>query len=238
MSHELRTPLNAVIGFSQIIESGIFGKIDNPQYMEYIKHIQESGFDLLAKIEDLLEIANIDAGRVSLEKEEIYVSDILRHVIEAQMHHAHAAKVHLELAALPKDILLLVDRLKMQHILGHLVANAIKFSQPGTRVTLKAVSSSKGLELFVHDTGSGMSTAKLNAIVSALQEDNCWTTANDNRTIGLGLALTREFVALHGGQVEVTSKPTEGTTIAITLPQECVLPTVIQNTDYLRQAVN
>jgi signal transduction histidine kinase len=239
MSHELRTPLNAVIGFSQIIESGIFGKIDNPQYMEYIKHIQESGFDLLAKIEDLLEIANIDAGRVTLDKEEVYVSEILRLVLEAQTHHALAAKVILNFDASQKDVLLYVDRLKLQHILGHLVANAIKFSKAGSTITLRATPSQHGLEIGVHDTGAGIAEDKLDAIITALQEDNCWTTVNDNHSIGLGLALTREFVALHGGQVNVTSKPTEGTSITIALPMECVRTTPAKSApQYIRQAVS
>lgn len=238
MSHELRTPLNAVIGFSQIIESGIFGHVDNPQYMEYIRHIQESGFDLLAKIEDLLEIANIDAGRVTLTKEEVYAGDILRLVTEAQGHHANAAKVSLNVAPAQKDLLLYVDRLKLQHILGHLVANAIKFSQPGTIITLEAAPSPHGLEIRVRDTGAGIPEDKLGAIVVALQEDNCWTTVSDNRSIGLGLALTREFVALHGGQVSVTSKASEGTMITIELPRECIRSASTKQPYQLYQAVH
>jgi PAS domain S-box-containing protein len=238
MSHELRTPLNAVIGFSQIIESGIFGKIENQQYMEYIRHIQESGYDLLAKIEDLLEIANIDAGRVTLTKEEVFMGEIMQHVIDTQMHHANAARVFLEFKSAQKDPLLYVDRLKLQHILGHLVSNAIKFSPQGARITLKAALVAQGLEICVQDTGAGIPADKLDAIVTALQEDNCWTTANEQSTIGLGLALTREFVALHGGQVSVTSKTSEGTTIIISLPKECIREEVPAKTEFLRQAAN
>lgn len=236
MSHELRTPLNAVIGFSQIIESEMFGKIENPQYIEYVKHIQESGYDLLAKIEDLLEIADIDAGRVQLAREEVYAGDILRQVADAQKHHAHAAQVALETPPLDVDMLLYVDRLKLQHILGHLVANAIKFSREGGRVTLACEKTGGGRLLFtVHDAGSGMSDVKLDAIVTALKEDNCWTAGN-NRSIGLGLALTREFVALHGGNVNVESKPGDGTTVTINLPKHCVRAALVKTADYLQVA--
>jgi len=238
MSHDLRTPLNAVIGFSQIIESGIFGKVDNPQYIEYVHHIQESGFDLLAKIEDLLEIANIDAGTVTLNREEVYVSDILRLVMEAQSHHANSAKVRLEFDAGYNDVLLHVDRIKLQHILGHLVANAIRFSRPGSSISLKTSTTPYGLDIRVQDSGAGISADKLAALTAALQEDNCWTTAGGRDVIGLGLALTREFVALHGGEVAVASKPSEGTTITITLPRECIRTAAVRQTDYLRQAVN
>lgn len=241
MSHELRTPLNAVIGFSQIIESEIFGRIDHPQYMEYIRHIQQSGYDLLAKIEDLLEIANIDAGRVTLSKEEVYASDILQHVLESQSHHANAARVSLLCEATEEDSLLYVDRLKLQHILGHLVANALKFSPAGGSITLSAQAGPGGLDIRVRDRGAGIPADRLAAILCALQEDNCWSTANETSAIGLGLALTREFVALHGGQVHLESALGGGTTIVISLPRECVRATMRQkmqeSMDFLRQAV-
>ncbi len=241
MSHELRTPLNAVIGFSQIIESEIFGKIENVQYMDYIRHIQESGYDLLAKIEDLLEIANIDAGRVTLSKEEVYSSDILQHVLESQSHHANAARVTLLCENTEEDSLLYVDRLKLQHILGHLVSNAIKFSPQGGCITLNTHVDEAGFSVCVRDRGAGIPLDKLNAISTALLEDNCWSSANENSAIGLGLALTREFVALHGGQVSVESTMGEGTSIVIALPCECVRATMRHKTqesmDFLRQAV-
>ena len=221
MSHELRTPLNAVIGFSQIIDSEIFGKIENPQYKEYVRHIQDSGYDLLAKIEDLLEIANIDAGRVTLSKEEVTLSEILHFVAQAQGHHAQAAKVTLN-CQVQQDVTLHVDRLKLQHILGHLAANAIRHSKAGSEVTITATPVASGLDIVVRDRGAGIAQDKLGAILAALQEDNCWTSANEHGAVGLGLALTREFVALHGGQVDVSSVAGEGTTVSIALPKECV----------------
>ena len=232
MSHELRTPLNAIIGFSQIIENQIFGKIEHPQYNEYIRHIHESGYDLLAKIEDLLEIANIDAGRVTLSREEVHIKEIFRHVIETQAHHAMSARITLETASMPPDIRLFVDRLKLQHILGHLVANALKFSPHGTIISLNATLVEQGLRICVRDTGTGMTSGKLNAITMALQEDNCWSAAHDNQSIGLGLALTREFVVLHGGEVSVDSKPAEGTTITINLPKECLIVRELEEAGY------
>lgn len=222
MSHELRTPLNAVIGFSQIIESEIFGKINNPQYKDYVRHIQDSGYDLLAKIEDLLEIANIDAGRVSLSKEDVPVSDIFRYVTQAQKHHADSAVVNLACEVPEADMLLHVDRLKLQHILGHLVANAIKHCSAGGEVSVVARNQGAGLEISVRDNGAGMLPEKLATILAALQEDNCWASANEHGAVGLGLALTREFVALHGGHVDVDSVVGEGTTVTVCLPKSCL----------------
>lgn len=237
MSHELRTPLNAVLGFAQIIESEIFGKINNQQYKDYICHIQDSGYDLLTKIEDLLEIANIDAGRVSLSKEEVMLSDILRHVIQAQTHHANSADVVIECPGLPRDVPLFVDRLKLQHILGHLVSNAIRHSAKDSTIELTAVQDANGMTLTVRDQGAGMDPSRLSTILTALQEDNCWTNANEHGTIGLGLALTREFVMLHGGQVDLDSVVGEGTTISIFLPKPCIRD-INEQSSQLKQAAN
>ena len=234
MSHELRTPLNAVIGFSQIMERGVFGAIDNPHYSSYIRHIQESGHDLLAKIEDLLEIANIDAGRVSLDCEEIYMNDLVKHVIKTQTHHASSAKV--SLSYVPRgNVLLFVDRLKMQHILGHLVANAIKYNRPGGEVTIEIGRDGKnGIRLSVHDNGVGMPDLKCHDIRESLQQDNCWS-AKDNQHIGIGLALTKEFIALHNGSVEISSSAGIGTTISISLPRECIRITPHKTASQIRQ---
>lgn len=234
MSHELRTPLNAVIGFSQIMERGVFGKIENQQYNGYIRHIQESGHDLLAKIEDLLEIANIDAGRVTLNCEEIYVNDLINHVINAQLHHAQDAKV--SLSYVPRgNALLFIDRIKIQHILGHLVANAIKFNNAGGEVTIEINRNGKnGIRLSVHDDGVGINDLKCHDIRESLQQDNCWTAKN-NHHIGIGLALTKEFIALHGGTVEITSSNGIGTTVSITLPRECIRMVASRKDDNIKQ---
>ncbi|MDE3015738.1 MAG: PAS domain-containing sensor histidine kinase [Pseudomonadota bacterium] len=239
MSHELRTPLNAVIGFSQIIESQMFGKIDNPQYLDYIQHIQESGYDLLTKIEDLLDIASIDAGRVQIAREEVLASDLLRHVVEAQIHHANTAKATLKAEAPENDVLLFIDRRKLQHVLVHLTANAIRFSHEGAGVAVAAAASEKGeITLSVRDAGCGMSEERLSGITSALDQEHCWTS-DSSRSIGLGLALTREFVALHGGSVRVQSREGEGTTVEITLPPDCVRAIATPaRPEYLLQAAN
>lgn len=238
MSHDLRTPLNAVIGFSQIIESEIFGKVQSPQYMEYVKHIQESGYDLLSRIEDLLEISNIDSGRVVLEREEVYLGDILKHVIGAQMHHASPGNITIHYQPREGDVLLHIDRLKLQHILGHLLSNAIRFSHQDGTVTIEAaVTPEEQLELIVRDHGSGMPKARLNDIRAALKEDNGWIAKN-NGAIGLGLALTQEFVTMHGGTVSIESKPGAGTAVRIALPADCVRAATRKEPNFLRQATH
>ena len=236
MSHDLRTPLNAVIGFAQIMENEIFGKIESPQYLEYVKHIQESGYDLLAKIEDLLEIASIDAGRVTLEREDVYLSHIVQKAIDAQQHHASSANITLEYESTQGDVLLNVDRVKLQHILGHLLANAIKHSHKDGKVSLKvSQGEERGLRICISDCGQGMPKAKLDGIMTALEQENCWTAKN-SQGIGLGLALTKEFIALHGGSVAIESRANEGTTVCIDLPASCIGSAPVKEPLYLRQA--
>jgi signal transduction histidine kinase len=221
MSHELRTPLNAVIGFSQMMESGIFGKVENEHHAEYVKNINASGQDLLAKIEDLLEIADIDAGRIAISRSELYINDMVKYVLKMQAHHANMKEV--SLSYVPRgNMLLFVDSLKMQHILGHLVANAIKFNKAGGEVTIEVGRAENcGIRISVHDTGAGMSDLKCHDIREALQQDSCWTT-KDSHHIGVGLALTKEIIGLHGGAVDIESSAGIGTTISITLPRSCL----------------
>ena len=221
MSHELRTPLNAVIGFSQIMESGLLGKIENEHHAGYIKNIKESGHDLLAKIEDLLEIADIEAGRISLSREEVYINDLVKNAMQMQAHHAKEKNV--ALSYIPRgNMLLFVDRLKLQHIIGHLLSNAIKFNKSGGVATIEVSrAENSGIKISVHDDGEGMSDIKCHDIREALQQESCWT-AKDSHHIGIGLALTKEIVGLHDGTLDIESSAGIGTTLSLTLPRSCL----------------
>ena len=221
MSHELRPPLNAVIGFSQIMDSGILGKIENENHAGYVKNIHESGQDLLAKIEDLLEIADIDAGRIAISREEIYVGDLVQHILQTQAHHAASKKV--TLSYIPRgNMLLFADRLKLQHILGHLVANAIKFNRDSGEVRIEVSrGENSGISIKVHDTGAGINDIKCHDIREALRQTSCWT-AKDSHHIGIGLALTKEIISLHDGKVDITSTIGVGTSVCVTLPRSCL----------------
>jgi signal transduction histidine kinase len=157
-----------------------------------------------------------------LTREDVYMGDIVKHVMETQMHHASQAGVILEYLPQNRDLLLSVDRLKLQHILGHLMSNAIKHSNPGCSVSIAVdVANSGELLVTVSDTGTGIPKIKLVSIMEALAENNCWTAKN-SQGIGLGLALTKEFIALHGGTVDIASKANEGTTVSIRLPANCI----------------
>lgn len=237
MSHDLRTPLNAVLGFAQMITGEVIGKIDNPQYMDYARHIQESGYDLLAKIEDLLEIASLDAGHVTLERNVVKVGDMLKQVVDAQAHHTTARKIKLVCDATNNATELYVDRVKIQHMLGHLVTNAIKHCKADNQINIRTSNLKEGgFRLRVTDNGAGIDDIRLSQIQSALTQKSCWTSKH-SQGIGLGLALTKEFVELHGGQIAVESAVNKGTTVDIILPPDCVMGARATKVDYFKQLV-
>jgi len=237
MSHDLRTPLNAVLGFSQMITGEVLGTIDNPQYMEYARHIQESGYDLLAKIEDLLEIASLDAGHVTLDRSCVRLGEILKQVVDAQTHHTQAKQIRLVCDATNNSVELFVDRVKIQHILGHLVTNAIKHCKASHQINIRTSKlKDGGFRLRVTDNGGGMDDIRLSQIKNALAEKSCWTSKH-SQSIGLGLALTKEFVELHGGELVVESVLSRGTTVDILLPRDCVVSTHHTKIDYFKQLV-
>jgi len=236
MSHDLRTPLNAVLGFSQMITGEVIGKIDNPQYMDYARHIQESGYDLLAKIEDLLEIASLDAGHVTLDKSCVKLGEILKQVVDAQAHHTHAKKIKLVCDATNNATELFVDRVKIQHMLGHLVTNAIKHCKATNQINIRTSSlKDGGFRLRVTDNGGGIDDIRLTQIKHALAQKSCWTSKH-SQGIGLGLALTKEFSELHGGQIVIESILGKGTTVDIMLPPDCVMGAQTK-IDYFKQLV-
>lgn len=238
MSHDLRTPLNAVLGFAQMITGEVIGKIDNPHYMEYAKHIQESGYDLLAKIEDLLEIASLDAGHVTLDRNVVKLGEILKQVVDAQAHHTHGKRIKLVCDATNNSTELYVDRLKIQHILGHLVSNAVKHCKAGSQINIRTSKLKEGgFRLRVTDNGCGMDEIRLTQVKNALIQQSCWTSKH-GQGIGLGLSLAKEFVELHGGDVTIESGINQGTTVDIILPRDCVPSHKGEKINYIRQLVS
>jgi len=220
MSHELRTPLNAILGFAQMIEGGTFGAIGHPKYTDYIGSIQESGTTLLSKINDLLEIANIDSGRMELRESETDLAEILRHAVEFHSHRAFSGQVtlrtHLPAGPLP----VFVDRIRMLQVMTNLLANAIKYTPAGGTVDICCeVRKDGGVNIIIEDNGGGILPSHLQNILTAFRQDNSFF-ARSRDCVGLGLALSKEIVKLHQGRIEIDSEPGKGTLLTIRLPAE------------------
>ena len=220
MSHELRTPLNAILGFAQMIESGTYGDVGHPKYHDYIGSIQESGTTLLSKSNDLLEIANIDSGRMELRESSTDLLGIIRHAIEFHSHRAFSAQITLRHNSTDGPLLVVVDRIRMLQAITNLLSNAIKYNKPGGVVNLACETRRDGgVNIVIEDTGGGILPTHLQNILTAFRQDNSFF-ARSRDCVGLGLALSKEIVKLHQGRIEIVSEPGKGTLLTIRLPRE------------------
>jgi cell cycle sensor histidine kinase DivJ len=217
MSHELRTPLNAVIGFADILSGELFGKLSEARYREYARLIHESGKHLLNVVNDILDMSKVEAGKFRLVKEPVDVGalvalscDIMRHAAE-QRSLALIADVAPGLPALP------ADRRTCKQMLLNLIANAIKFTDPGGVVRVSAREAHGNIELGVADNGIGIAKQDLPKLGNPfVQANNAYGRAGHGT--GLGLSVVSALAELHGGRLILESTLGQGTTATIILP--------------------
>ncbi len=222
MSHELRTPLNAIMGFSEMMKSGVFGELENPTYVEYAKHIHDSGSQLLGKINDLLDIASMDAGGLQIEEEEFRLDGMLAEAIEIHSRQAFARQQTITLDCKLK-LEMMGDRAKLMCAASHLITNALRHSADGANITVSVrVQSDEGVIVSVRDAGEGITSGQLDIIRKALTSDVAYFNI-ESGGIGLGLSLTKELAQRHGGRVMIDSVRHKGTVVSIILPTSKVL---------------
>ena len=216
MSHELRTPLNAVIGFSQIIEQGMFGP-QPARYREYATLIRRSGEHLLTIINDILDIAKLQSGKTELRLETTVLAPIIDEAVRLVTPRAETARLTLVQDIAPALPAVRVDLTRIRQVLLNLLSNAIKFTPAGGTVTVTAKTWEGAVEIAVRDTGIGMAEADIpKALEPFGQISNAMTRAHEGT--GLGLPLSKSLVELHGGQFSIASTPGHGTTVTVTLP--------------------
>jgi two-component system cell cycle sensor histidine kinase PleC len=224
MSHELRTPLNAVIGMSETIATEALGPIGHARYREYARDIHFSGRHLLDIVSDILDMARIEAGRISLDRSAFPVAQLLDAVARIMSERAAAARVALEIAAPPPLVLDADERLLRQALLN-LVGNAVKFTPAGGSVRIEVAHAADGGARFVvADSGIGIAASDLPHVLTPFGRASHPDVAS-KEGVGLGLPLTKLMVESHGGRLEIASVPGEGTTVTITLGAACVRET-------------
>lgn len=222
MSHELRTPLNAIMGFSEMMKSGVFGPLGNDTYQNYAQHIHESGQLLLNKVDDLLNIASMDAGEMELDEEPCNARQLLAEAVEMHSHAAFAKRQNLKLDC-TSSIQLTADRAKVICVLSHFVSNAVRHSPEGAEIILSARAvPDDGVIFSVRDPGEGIPNEQLAMIRNALQEEQTYMSVEPGG-IGLGLALSRELAACHGGRIVVDSIRHRGTVVSLIVPPDRVI---------------
>ena len=216
MSHELRTPLNAVIGFSELLDQELFGSL-LPRQKEYVQNILVSGQHLLSLVNDVLDISKVEAGRMELSREWTELATVVESVDRILQSLAKKKGVTLELGlpqGLPEGY---IDPVRIKQVLYNLLANGIKFTPSGGTVKLTAGSEGRHLTLEIRDTGIGIREEDLVRLFRPFEQFGTPPGQVCEGT-GLGLALTRSLVELHGGTISVRSQPGEGTCFSVSLP--------------------
>ncbi len=215
MSHELRTPLNAVIGFSEVLLEKMFGDV-NPKQEEYLQDILSSGRHLLALINDILDLAKIESGRLELELNTFDLPTALQNALALVHERAnrHGLRLNLELDERLGEFT--ADERKVRQILLNLLSNALKFTPDGGTISLIAALTSTAVEISVTDTGIGIAQADQEHIFKEFFQSGDYVRKREGT--GLGLALTKKFVELHGGLISVQSEKGQGSRFTFTLP--------------------
>jgi signal transduction histidine kinase/DNA-binding response OmpR family regulator len=222
MSHELRTPLNAIIGFSELLlespaETGVDAAANPVTVREYSGHIHESGLHLLELINDVLDLAKVEAGRVDLKPVAFDLDALGRQTLETMRPLADRKSIALMIDSRAEQSFV-ADPARIRQVAFNLLSNAIKFTGPGGAVTFAIETDDDGARLSVTDTGSGIEAEDLDRIFEAFQQGGRTGRAQVEGT-GLGLALTRKLVEAHGGQIDVHSEVGVGSTFTVHLPR-------------------
>ena len=217
MSHELRTPLNAINGFSEIMSQEMFGPLGDARYKGYTQDILSSGQHLLALINDILDMSKIEAGKMTLRLEPVSLDEVAEDIVRLMTNRAESAGLTLKLAIEPHLPEIEADYRALKQILLNLLSNAVKFTPRGGTVTLRADQLLGGLgdqvKITVEDTGIGIAKSDLDRLGQPFVQ----VESQHSKTVqgtGLGLALTKSLVELHGGELEMRSNPGEGTYVS------------------------
>jgi len=216
MSHELRTPLNAVIGFSEVLLERMFGEV-NPKQEEYLNDILSSGKHLLSLINDILDLSKIEAGRMELEAQAFDLPSALDNALTLIRERAARHSIGLEVHVDPRIGEVVADERKIKQVLLNLLSNAVKFTPEGGKITMSAALNGGAVAVSVADTGIGIAAEDQAAVFEEFRQVGD-DYARKREGTGLGLALARRLVELHGGTLSLESELGKGSTFTFTIP--------------------
>jgi signal transduction histidine kinase len=216
MSHELRTPLNAIIGFSEALIERMFGEL-NAKQDEYLRDIYASGQHLLSLINDILDLSKVEAGRMELYLTEFDLPQAIDNAVTLVRDRAARRGIALHQAVDPRLAQIRADERKIKQVLLNLLSNAVKFTPEGGRVDVRARVVEGMAEVAVSDTGVGIAPEDQQAVFEEFRQAGPADTKVEGT--GLGLALSRRFIELHGGRIWVDSQKGKGSTFTFTLPR-------------------
>ena len=227
MSHELRTPLNAINGFSDIMQKEMFGPLGDPRYKEYVSDILFSGKHLLSLINDILDMSKIEAGKMTLNHEIMQIDDMITQVIRIVRGRADDSR--LKLIYNPEETPEIeADPRAVKQVLLNLMTNAIKFTPEGGSVSCEVTPNSAGIIVKISDTGIGIAQEDIDRLATPFEQIDSQHSRQHEGT-GLGLALSKSFIELHGGNFRIESTLGQGTSVIFTLPNKPVAKAAPQN---------
>jgi two-component system cell cycle sensor histidine kinase PleC len=215
-SHELRTPLNAIIGFSEVMTSGMFGPLGSDRYVEYARDIHESGGFLLGVISDILDMSKIEAGRFTLEPETVDVCPLIGEAIRLVSLNADAQGITVQ-TTISDDMTVFADRRAMKQVFINLLTNAVKFTDKGGNVVVRARKRSGAVTFTVEDTGCGIPKDALSRLGRPFEQVQNHMSRTHSGS-GLGLAISRSLVEMHGGALKIRSTVGVGTIVSVRIP--------------------
>jgi signal transduction histidine kinase len=217
MSHELRTPLNAILGFSQVLKKKLFGELSEKQ-AEYVEDILSSGNHLLSLINDVLDLSKVEAGQIELEVAPFSLREAVERGVVMIRERASNNGVALAAEVGPEAQVVTADERRVRQVLFNLLSNAVKFTPAGGRIDVSAARVNGEIQVAVADTGSGIASEDLDKIFEEFQQTDAG--ARQQEGTGLGLALSKRLVELHGGRIWVESELGVGSRFVFTLPAE------------------
>ncbi len=216
MSHELRTPLNAVIGFAEVLQMRRHGDVLSPRQADAVDQIHTAGRHLLALIEEVLDFAKIESGKVSIASEPLDAAALAQELVASFRPQADRAEVALSCADAPEPIAVLADHLRLKQVLTNLISNAIKYNRPGGSVSVEVSALADRVELAVRDTGLGIPADRMDRLFEPFERLGREAMAVEGA--GLGLALTRRLVEAMNGELNVKSTELVGSSFVLRLP--------------------
>ena len=218
MSHELRTPLNAIIGFSDFIRNEVLGPVGSPQYLDYLNSIHDSGLHLLEIINDILDIARVEGGRVELSEQLQPAAEAVGAAARLIKEQARLGGVTVTTDLGPPGIQLFADQRIVKQACLNLLSNAVKFTPEGGRVHVAVeLAPDGGLVVRISDTGIGIAAENLDKVMAPFGQVDS-SLARKHTGTGLGLPLANAFAELHGGSLELSSTPGRGTVTELRFP--------------------
>jgi PAS domain S-box-containing protein len=220
MSHELRTPLNAIIGFAEAIRDGVAGEPSGEQ-REFAEDIAQAGRQLLELINNILDLSRFEADAMELNLAPCDVGGLVDEVLRILRGLARRKDIELKADVDPRPLELTADPIKLKQVLYNLLANSIKFTDPGGRVEVQARQDREFVRIGVSDTGIGIAPEDLVAVFEEFRQVDP-SLRREHEGSGLGLALVKRLVELHGGEISVESQPGKGTTFTVALLRDLV----------------